>query len=487
MTNYAGRRLGAVKSDPGGKVQSTVPVREVLRDLLESVRLPFPVVLFLLSVITPISFFVGPLNLTPTRLILLILVVKLSIDLVRGKFGRIMLVDVMFFLHVVWVAVALMANNPDRVIEFAGSTGVEFIGAYLIGRGYIRDKATFLRLVRLLVFIMVFLLPFALIESLINRPLILEFWSKVPGVQVIVNSFMDKRWGLERAQVILHHPILFGVFASSAFSLCVIGLKGVYSNFLHLLFSASVFACVFLSLSGGALMSIMMQLVLIVWAYLFNFTKSRWLFLLGFTCFSYIVVDLLSNRTPIMVFLHYATFSPHTAYWRTIIFDYGMDNVWANPIFGVGLNEWERPFWMYSGSMDNFWLVMAVRYGLPGFALVAVPFVWALWKIGRRDFDGDHALWQLRRAWVFTFFGLAMSMMTVHIWSTVYAYVFFLFGSGMWFLTAKCDANAQDGAQADQGQSRSGTGHSRYSRAMETQDRHISSVPVTRFPPKSRK
>lgn len=483
MSDCAENRVGATQTAPGGQGPSTKTVSVALGDLFQSVRLPMPVVFFLLTVITPISFSVGPLNLTPTRLVLLALIIKLTIDLLRGRFGPIMLVDVMFFLHVVWVAVAMYVNNPDRVIEFAGSTSVEFIGAYLIGRGYIRDPATFLRLIRMLVFIMIFLLPFAVVESVFNRALILEFWDKMPGVKAIDNFFMDKRWGLDRAQVILHHPILFGLFAASAFSVCLIGLKGVYGNFTRVLFSAVIFACVFLSLSGGALMSMMMQMVLIVWAFVFSFTKARWLLLLVFTCVAYIVVDLLSNRTPIMVFLNYATFSPHSAYWRTIIFDVGMDNVWANPLFGVGLNDWERPSWMHSGSMDNFWLVMAVRYGIPGFALVAVPFASALWKIGRRNFDADQILWQLRRAWVFTFSGLAITMTTVHIWSTTYAYVFFLFGSGMWLLTANVDLSTYDRTEHKDIQPLHGKKHASSARLSEAPKRGAPSVPLTRFLP----
>lgn len=486
MSDYAGNRPGAVQTGAGGSRPPAEIVRATLHNLFQSVRLPMPVVFFLLTVITPISFSVGPLNLTPTRLVLLALITKLTIDLLRGKFGPVMLVDVMFFMHVIWVAIAMTVNNPDRVIEFAGSTGVEFIGAYLIGRGYIRDQATFLRLTRMLVFIMIFLLPFAVIESVFNRALILEFWDKVPGVHAIGNFFMDKRWGLDRAQVILHHPILFGLFASSPLSLCFIGLKGVYSDFTRIMFSLVILSCVVLSLSGGSFMSIAMQMILIIWAFVFSFTKARWLILLGFACFCYVVVDLLSNRTPIMVFLEYATFSAHTAYFRTIIFDLGMDSVWAHPIFGIGLNDWEHPTWM-SGSMDNYWLVMAVRYGFPGFLLVAFPYAWALWKIARKDFDQDLILWQLRRAWVFTFFGLSLTLTTVHIWSTVYAYIFFLFGSGMWLLTAKASLGDCTGPEQTNPESVQVRSQVQSARSLAFPKRNTISVPLTRFPPNRNK
>jgi hypothetical protein len=144
-----------------------------------------------------------------------------------------------------------------------------------------------------------------------------------------------------------------------------------------------------------------------------------------------------------MVFLSYATFSSHNAYWRAQIFEWGMVNVWANPIFGLGFNDWVRPFYMYSGSMDNFWLVQAVRYGIPSFLLITAGYGLGILKVGTRDFTADPVLAQLRRAWMFTFIGLTLTMCTVHVWSTIYSFVFFMFGSGMWFISATPEARPE--------------------------------------------
>jgi hypothetical protein len=120
-----------------------------------------------------------------------------------------------------------------------------------------------------------------------------------------------------------------------------------------------------------------------------------------------------------------------------------MINVWGSPIFGIGLNEWVRPFFMRSGSIDNFWLVNAVRYGIPGFLFLILGYLPTLWWIGRRNFDADQRLWLLRRAWMFTFAGLTLTLCTVHVWTSIYSFVFFLFGAGMWFLTTQVSPNQQ--------------------------------------------
>lgn len=132
----------------------------------------------------------------------------------------------------------------------------------------------------------------------------------------------------------------------------------------------------------------------------------------------------------------YATFSPGTAYWRAAINEFGMNNVWANPFFGLGLNDWVRPEWMHTSSVDNFWLLMAMRYGIPGFVLVLTGYAIALWQVGRWSLGEDQVLLNLRRAWVFTFACLAFTLFTVHVWAEIYALVFFLLGAGIWLLDA---------------------------------------------------
>jgi hypothetical protein len=192
-----------------------------------------------------------------------------------------------------------------------------------------------------------------------------------------------------------------------------------------------------LSLSSGPLLAIVIQCCLIVWAWLFRGTQVRWLILMCTAIAAYVIIDLLSDRTPFRVFLHYATFNSDTAYWRASIFEYGMDNVWNSPVFGIGLNEWVRPVWMGTGSVDNFWLLTAMRYGIPGFLFLAVGFGLALWRVGRRDLGGSQNMWQLRRAWMIVMMGLTFALCTVHIWGPLYSFIFFFFGAGMWFITAQ--------------------------------------------------
>lgn len=425
-------------------------------------RLPFPVVLYLVAVALPISFNAGPLALTTLRLLLLLVSIPLTIQLLTGKFGKLFITDYCFFLHIAWAAVALARNNPEMVVQQVGSVGMEFVGGYLVGRAYIRDRATFLTLSKWLVFMVCLFIPFALHETMTGRAIILENIRKLPGITspAIVN--IEQRLGLERVQASFAHPIHFGLFCSVAFSLSFVALKGMTSEAWRYLASLSIAATGFLALSSGAITAIAIQFALIIWAAVFAKVEKRWWILVGLFALFYVTVDILSNRSPIKVFMSYATFSAHNAYWRAIIFDWGIDNIFGSvernipgsPIFGIGMNDWVRPHFMNSGSMDNFWLVMGVRYGVPGVGILAIGYGYAIYRVMKRNLVGDERLTLIRRAWVFTFLGLTFTLCTVHVWTNIYSFVFFMFGSGMWLILAEPeDGNnsATDDAAAPQG------------------------------------
>lgn len=404
---------------------------------------PALVTLYLLAVLLPLTFRLGPLQMTSVRVLLLVIFFPLAWKLVSGRAGRLMSVDVFMVLHIVWATLALAVNNPGQVVQQAGSVGLEFIGGYLVGRTLIRNREDFVAMVRFLVLVVILILPLVVYETMTGKSLMLTLIRSLPGFGAPPDLSIGRRLGLDRVQLTFVHPIHFGLFCSVVFSLCFVGLKGTMSDGRRVLSGFIVAGSGFLALSSGAFLAIILQFGLIAWAFTFRRVRRRWWLLVGMFALAYIVVDLLSNRPPIRVFMTYATFSAHTAYWRMIIFDWGMKNVWANPVFGLGLNDWVRPSYMRSGSMDNFWLVMAVRYGIPGFLFLAAGYLIALFRIMARDFSTDPVLSNLRLAWTFTFVGLTFTLYTVHVWSNVYSFVFFMFGAGIWLI----DVSPDDGNQ----------------------------------------
>lgn len=411
--------------------------------LVEDIGKVHPVVwVYLFAVAIPVGFDVGSLALTGLRVMLLITVVPMTFRLFSGAYGKTYPVDYLFFLHIAWASVAVGVNNPNLAVQNVGSTGVEFVGGYLIGRAYIRSAADLIGLIRAILLLVLMSLPFAMIEAVKGTAIIPDLIDRIPGLNTVSQIDIEKRMGLHRVQAVFAHPIHYGLFCSTALALTFVGLRTVMSKGGRLFGCAAICLGVFMSLSSGALLAAALQIGLIAWDRMFRNIERRWLMLLGLFAFMYVAVDLLSNRTPIKVLMSYATFSAHTAYYRSIIFEWGMINVWDNPIFGLGLRNWVRPSYMKSGSMDNFWLVMAVRYGIPGFLLVAAGYADAIYRVGRRKLTPGTTQSDLRLAWMIMFLGLSFTLVTVHIWTSVYSFVFFLLASGLWIASATDERTA---------------------------------------------
>ncbi len=393
---------------------------------------------FLVALVLPIEFKLGSLLMSPVRAVLMIAIVPYTINLFAGKYGKVLLVDILFFAHIFWVAVCLWVNNPNRVFENAGSSAIEFLGAYLIARSQVRTRDDFIFVIKVLAILIAALLPLAIMESVLGRRMIIDLFNMV-GMPTVNRVDIERRIGLARVQGPFAHPIHFGLFCSLNISLLYFGLQRVMTRFWRIVSTAITAAAVFFSLSSGALLAMFLQVGLFAWAIVLRPIRIKWLLL--FLCFvaAYVVVDIFSNRTPLKVFMSYATFSPHNAYYRSITNDYAMQNVWKNPIFGLGLKYWPRPLWMYSGSIDNFWLVMAVRFGFPGAGAVILGYTYVIIKIGFKKLSNPIDI-DMRLAWMITFSGLLFTLTTVHVWSVIYSFVFFFFGTGIWLITAPQEA-----------------------------------------------
>lgn len=458
---------------------------------LMSARLPWPVAVYLFCVVLPIWFNAGPLLLSMLRLFLLVMIVPVMLRLLTGLYGRVIATDWLFVVFTLWMGISLSISSPSVAVTQFGSEGMEFLGGYAIARAYVRTPEVFLALCRALVLIVLCLLPFAIFETLTDRSPIIELVWLVPGLQSFWITPETARLGLERVQGPFAHPIHFGLFCSFAFSLAFVALKGVVSDARRWVSAALVASTGFLALSSGAWLAILLQAGLIFWAAAFARIAWRWWLLTGLIVLAYVVIDLLSNRTPIQVFMSYATFSAHNAYWRSIIFEWGIANILgsaekgipASPVLGIGMGDWIRPIWMHSGSVDNFWLVVGLRYGVPGFLLIALGYLLVLGRVIARDFTADPVLSQIRLAWVFTFLGMTFTLCTVHVWSTIYSFTFFIFGTGVWLIMAQ-PAQALSKQEAENREehtaSRTGRAYSRYPVVQRRPD-HVprASLPTT--------
>lgn len=400
-------------------------------------KLPFLAKLVLISLLFPAFFSVGTLLLSPSRLVFLAVVPVLTINLLRGVYGRLLATDYLLFGFAAWMTLAMLINHSPRVaIEYTGSRTIVLLGGYLTARATIRTKAAFVAMIRFIAFAILFTLPFAFYEVITSKPLIPQLISKLPGIASVVNVNPDQRLGLHRAQVVFSHPIHYGIFCSLGFSLVYVGLAERMQWFRRAVISSLIGVSCFFSVSSGPVLAVAVQIGLIGWGAVFRRSKYCWAILWGSGLFFYVIAELASGRAAIYAIVSRISFSSSTAFARRVLFEFGVRQIERKPLFGVGYNSWPLPRWM-TGSVDNFWLFVAVRFGVPALIMLAGAFLIAMIFVGRRDFSEDPSLYPLRRAWIFTLVSLVLVLATVAIWGELYSLILFTLGSGMWLLTVQ--------------------------------------------------
>ncbi len=440
MTDRGGAQgRGIVGARPAARAQqsavpATVPVG--------AGRLPMLAKVVVLAMLLPAYFSIGSLSMNPSKLLFLGIVPVLLVKLLRGNFGRLLPVDGLIFGYAAWMTLAMLANHTPRVaIEYTGSSTVTFLGGYLTTRATIRSKADFIALIRFLALVVILTLPFATYEVITSRTTIPRWLAEIPGFRSHGDINHDPRLGLWRAQVVFPHPIHYGIFCSLAFSLTFVGLTNVMGRFKRLLASGLIGLCCFFSVSSGPVLALAVQIGLISWSYFTRWMKSPWKVFWILLLVMYVVIEIGSNRPGIYAVVERLTFNSRTAFSRRVLFEHGVDQILRDPILGVGYNSWPLPPWM-TGSVDNFWLFLAVRFGLPTFLFFFGAFVWAMIAVGWRDFRADPDLNLLRRAWIFTMTSTILVLATAAIWGEIYSMVLFMLGSGIWMLKTEVRVRA---------------------------------------------
>jgi hypothetical protein len=349
--------------------------------------------------------------------------------LISGKAGRIRAVDIAILLFSFWCVLSLAVNNGiGPSAQTSGIILLETVGPYLLARCYVRDADAFHNMVQLLFGIVCFLLPFAIIEFVSGLNILHEICPLPFGV-------MAERYGLTRVQSVFDHPILFGVFTGSIFAMAYLVLGYRESILKRVLRIGIIGATTFLSLSAGPIIAVIAQGILLLWNSLLGAIKYRWTILISLLLFIFVSVQGLANRSLPAIVSGYLTFDPQSYWFRTVIWFYGSEAALNHPIFGVGLNNWERPAWMPS-SIDDLWLLLAVKYGLaaPSFLLLALLSIFLAvgLKNGLNDRIDAH-----RTAFLITLTAFFLVAWTVTFWDAAYVLFLFLMGSGVWILDVR--------------------------------------------------
>jgi hypothetical protein len=385
-------------------------------------------VLFISVLLPPVYFNIGSTSLSLSRAFLLFAIVPLLIRLLSGQAGRLMPADYFMMAYCGWIAITYTYHYGTSRIALSGITIIEQLGAYLLGRVLIRNITDYNIFIKTFFTALLVLFPFAIFELFTGKNLWAALFDPFFSVHQKPSSAYG-RMGLERVLSGFEHPILYGLF-------CSLGMANFFYVYQPKIFKAiamMVFTAgmTFMSLSSAPLMAVASQALMITWD---KATRGRWVLLVVLVVSAYVTVDALSNRTPVTILISTLTFNPLSAWVRVAIWDYGSAAVLANPIMGIGLEDWPRPFWVTS-SVDNFWLLISMRHGIPAIGLLLGALAFHLAAILRAK-NLSPILARYRTGYVLALLCLYFTLCTVHIWGGMSSFVFFYIGAGLWFVGA---------------------------------------------------
>jgi len=303
--------------------QTQSAMRGLFSGLSIAFSAPWPILLFVFALIMPpeTSGYIGELRISPYRVVLIIMIGYCVFLMLSGRVGKIRTFDLLIALHGILVFATLSIHHGlMQGIQSGGIYFIEATGAYLLARCFIRDAASFRAMVALISCIVLGMAVFTVPESLTGTHFIREAARDAFGGPPL--AIIKDRLSLTRAFGPFEHPILYGVFCATVFSLSIYVLTyRTNESWRTILRSGIIVLATAASISAGAFVALLVQLSLVIWERLTRLIAKRWLILGCLLVMAWIMVDIVSNRSPIPVALNYITFNPTTAYNRMLIWD----------------------------------------------------------------------------------------------------------------------------------------------------------------------
>ena len=424
---------------------------------------PFVLGLFMISIVLSVSFELAGVRLTPTRIVLLVMAIPVGIQFLSGRLGKITAGDGLLFFLCIWMVLSLVYHEGAGRLAYATISVVELFVSYMLGRYVVRNAADFRAMVKWHLFLLVVLLPFALVEFTSGTQYWAQFLDNIGDVQYRQESSRP-RFGFNRVLTGFEHPILYGIFCSM-----VVGTVFYIwrpQRMLMALLLAFAGGMAFMSLSAGAVLAVGFQVGLIIWGLM---SGNRWLLLTLMFVGGIAFLEVFSGRGSISIFISTFAFDGVSAWTRVTQWEYGTAEVWRNPIFGKGItSDWIRPAWLYTSSIDNYWLVVAFRHGFPAIIAHIAGVLLILVSIARAKSLPEEVN-NIRTGYLIVMAAVCFCLVTVHIWDSNVIFFFFYLGAGVWIANHPPTGEDDEDGEAEQTASPDASAQ-RYSRFTPSSD-----------------
>lgn len=384
------------------------------------------IAIFFVALFIPGYMDVG-VRMTPYRLFLILMAAPTVLRFRNDRMLQITAVDVLMFLAILWITLSLLVNHGTERLVYAGSTFLEMYCGYLLGRVFIRSAADYRFFFNCLLVTLVAFAPFALLE-LVGHQRVLRNLADVVLTLPEAIEHDQVRFGLMRVMLSFEHALHFGTF-------CAIGFANAFylsGSFLRrYLVCGFIIVMSLLPLSSSAILIMVLQVGMIAYDRSFRFLANRWILLAVATVIGALSFQAIMGMSIPDYIVNELIISPDGGKARIEQFEYATREVYRHPIFGVGLGEWRKPFWR-TGSIDNFWLVIAVQSGLPALIFLVLAFLIHFRRVAfAMGLDPEEK--RIRSGYLIALASILLVLVTYHIWGVIAVFVLLYVGGGAWF------------------------------------------------------
>ncbi len=362
------------------------------------------------SVIPPYRFFIAIASLYTIR------------QVVRGQISFCW-ADTAIVAAVVWICLAMSVSSPTEVALTGSIAHIADIGfSYFFARTVFRNLNDVRKFLILMLPVLTLTGIIMVIEAVTHTHIIQGIASALTGVPVDYRS--SPRMGLLRAQGPFPHPISAGIFLSSFLPLYwLAGFKGWVRGM-------GIFAamCSIVTVSSATLLSLVAGLGLLFYNWLTEkIANVTWKLFFIFSGLTTLALQLGTGPGVFGTFIRFASFNTASSYNRVLIWRYGTENVAQNPWFGIGYADWQRPVWMVA-SIDHYWLLTAIRFGLPASILIAIATLLGILMIIRTSMTSAGHDKTFQRGLAIAMAVFALGLISVSIWLSAQVWYFLLLG-----------------------------------------------------------
>lgn len=246
----------------------------------------------------------------------------------------------LFIVFGLWTIGAYASHTGKDGFVYGGSLALEALGGYFVARAFVRTgdelRATMRAFVTAIVIAALFALPEALFGQIYTHDLLRQLTGYHHPIGI------ETRLGLTRAYGTFDHPIHYGTFCAALLALFWYAERRTTTRRIN---AGTMTLATFLGLSSAPMLCLGLQGGMLLWDRVTRRIKSRMTITLTALVGLYIGMSAFSNRSPIAFIATGMTLDPWTGFYRLQYWEAGMQNVWANPWTGIGLGDWERPWW----------------------------------------------------------------------------------------------------------------------------------------------